>query len=74
MSGKIDWLESFKQWFTPKVGTDRWLKVASKEAIMTYRDELWHKLMDPNEDFDLRWRIRDKLLPYINKILRDRDK
>ncbi len=71
---KTNWLAMITQLFKPEIGSDRWLKTASKEAIMTYREELWNKLSNPNEDINLRWRIRDSILPYIDKILRDRDK
>ena len=65
---------SFKNLLKPERGSDKWLRTASKDAIMAYRDELRNKLMDPNEDSALRVRIRDHILPYIDKILRNRDK
>ena len=43
MSGKIDWIKSINQWFKPKVGSYKWFKSASTQAIKDYREELWKK-------------------------------
>ena len=74
MNEKTNRFAMIKQLFKPERGSDKWLQHASKEAILAYRKELWKKLFNPNEDTALRWRIRDSILPYIDKILRDRDK
>lgn len=65
-------LKPIKQLFKTKVWSARWFRVASKEELESVREQLFQKLMDSNEDLDLRWRIRDKLLPYLDKVLREK--
>ena len=61
-----------KDLLKPRELSKRWFKVSSKEEIMRVRDLLWEKLMNPNEDFDLRVRIRDYILPLIDRHLREK--
>lgn len=70
----FSWVKHIQQFFKPKVGSDKWLRTAPLETVWAYREELWNKLMDPKEDLDLRWRIRDYTLPYIERIIRSREK
>ena len=61
-----------KELFKPRELSARWFKVSSREEIMRVCDLLWEKLMNPNEDFDLRVRIRDYILPLIDRHLREK--
>ena len=68
------WIILLKQYFKPKVGSAKWYRTATTEAIKEYREVLWKKLMDPNENDSLRAEIRDYAIPHIDKILNNRDK
>lgn len=74
--GKLDVLTALKQLFKPKVGSARWFnsfpKMATQE-LKEIREVFFQRLFDPNEDMQLRWQIRDYILPYIDKILRNRN-
>ena len=61
-----------KDLFKPRELSARWFKVSSREEIMRVRDLLQEKLMNPNEDFDLRVQIRDYILPLIDRHLREK--
>ena len=65
--------DSVKQLFKPRELSVKWFKVSSKEEIMRVRNFLWEKLMNPNEDFNLRVQIRDHLLPLIDRHLREKE-
>lgn len=65
--------KSVKQLFKPRELSAKWFKVSSKEEIMRVRNLLWEKLMNPNEDFNLRVQIRDHLLPLIDRHLREKE-
>ena len=65
-------LTTVKQLFEPKVLSERWFKVKSKEEIMQFRSVLSNRLMDPNTDYDLRVKIRDCWLLLIDKKLREK--
>ena len=67
------WMTPIRNLLEPKVGTAKWFRSASTEAIKEYREELWNKLMNPNEDSSIRIQIRDHILPHIDKILHNRD-
>ena len=58
MERKSNCARAFLQLIKPKVGSTKWLSNATKERILAYREEMWNKLMDPNEDMELRnsWR------------------
>lgn len=74
--GKPNFISALKQLFKPKVGSARWFSSFPKmttQELKDIRKAFWERLFDPNEDVQLRWRIRDKILPYIDKILRNRD-
>ena len=58
----------------PKEGSDRWLRTASIEAVEAYRSKLSDMLMSPKTDGELRWQIRDYILPYIDRVLNNRKK
>lgn len=65
-------LTTVKQLFEPKVLSERWFKVKSKEEIMQFRSVLSDLLMDPNTAYDLRVKIRDCWLLLIDKKLREK--
>ena len=74
--GKIDFISALKQLFKPKVSSARWFNSFPKmttQELKDIREAFFQRLFDPNEDMQLRWQIRDKILPYIDKILRNRD-
>ena len=73
---KLDLITALKQLFKPKVGSARWFNSFPKmttQELKDIREALFQILFDPNEDKQLRWKIRDKILPYIDNILRSRD-
>lgn len=74
--GKPNLISFLNQLFKPKVGSARWFnsfpRMATQE-LKDIREAFSQKLFDPNEDMELRCQIRDKILPYINKILRSRN-
>ena len=45
----------------------------STEELKQIWDEFSDELFDPNQDTNWRVQIRDEILPYIYKILHDRD-
>ena len=65
-------LKFIKALFEPKVGSDRWLRIASKDDIMKYWDALSKIVRDPNADMDERIHIRDHVIPYLRKVVYDR--
>ena len=74
--GKLDFISALKQLFKPKVGSARWFNSFPKmttQELKDIREAFFQRLFDPNEDMQLRWQIRDKILPYIDRILRNRD-
>ena len=73
MEKKKNFARSFLQLISPKVGSTKWLSNATKERILAYREEMWNKLMDPNEDMELRMQIRNYIMPRIDRELRKRN-
>ena len=66
---KLSGLASMSNLFKPKVGSNKWLETSSKEMIMSYRNQLCDILMNPNANDRLRVRIRDYILPHIDRVL-----
>ena len=64
---KLDFISALKQFFKPKVGSSRWFNSFPKmttQELKDIREAFFQRLFDPNEDMQLRWQIRDKILPY----------
>lgn len=61
-----------KGWLSPKPLSKRWFRVSSKSEIEAVRQNLWNILMDPNANEEYRVRIRDYLLPLIDRYLREK--
>lgn len=74
MGNRISWITAIKQCFKPKEGTHRWYTSLSTAQLKEVREKFCKVLFDPNEDLDIRWHIRDKILPYIDRMLREREK
>ena len=74
MERKSNCARAFLQLIKPKVGSTKWLSNATKGRILAYREEMWNKLMDPNEDMELRMQIRNYIMPRIDRELRKRDR
>ncbi len=74
--GKLDFLSALKQFLKPKVGSAKWFNSFPKmttQELKNIRESFVQRLFDPNEDMQLRCQIRDKILPYIDRILRCRN-
>ena len=74
---KLNFFSALKQFTTPKVGSARWFHSLPKkntQELEDIRETFFQALFDPNADMKLRWKIRDEVLPYIDSILRKRDK
>lgn len=56
----------------PKVWSDRWFKESSKTELMRVRNILVEKLMDYEEDMELRIRIHNELLPQLDAALHNK--
>ena len=76
MCNKFNLIASLKQFFKPKPRTPRWYRSFPKMSTQEL-EQIWeefsNELLDPTQDINWRWQIRDKILPYIYKILHNRD-